>query len=255
MPTSAAALAPPLASHPPCSDSAWSAFQHINRSRRAVRHFDAAPLPDADVEAVLREALLAPSSNNSQPYVIHWLRDPAVLHAAAAACRNQRAARSASALLVFVAAPRFARDTLALFRDSLDSSPELSPQSRAYHCKQCKAAATFLRLAPSFLWTPLYLLLTALFPSLTLLPLGPQGIRNWAARNALFAAQTALLAASARGLDSCPMEGFNPRKLARLLGLQRGDVIALVLALGRRNPDARLEPRWRRPFSTAIQIS
>src|ERR1700757_3391675 len=94
----------------------WSVCQRENQSRRAVRDFDGSPIPDEDVEAVVREALLAPSSGNSQPYVIHWLRDPAMKRAAVGACRDQRAARSASTLLVFVAAPRIALETSEQFR-------------------------------------------------------------------------------------------------------------------------------------------
>ena len=236
------------------SDECWSTFQQINRDRRAVRDFDGRPIADEDVEAVLREALLAPSSGNGQPYVIHWLRDPAMKDAAAVACRNQRAARSASTLLVFVSASRFAVDTLSMFRAYVESTPEFSESSRVYHLSQLKTAGKFLRIAPSVFWTPLRFLLTAVCPSLALLPFGPNGVRNWVARNALFAAQSLLLAASARGLDTCPMEGFDARKLAGVLGLKRGDVIAIVVALGRRRPDALIEPRWRRPFEAAVQL-
>jgi nitroreductase len=236
------------------SDRRWSTFQQVNQDRRAVRDFDGSPIPDPDVEAVLNEALLAPSSGNSQPYVIHWLRNPAIKAAAASACRDQRAARSASVLLVFVSANRFAHKTMSMFRDYVESTPELSEKSRNYYLRQLKTNRWFLRIAPSVLWSPLRALLTTVFPSLALLPLGPGGIRNWVVRSTLFAAQTALLAASARGLDTCPMEGFDPRRLARILGLKRGDVIAIVVALGRRRPDALIEPRWRRPFEAALHI-
>jgi len=236
------------------SDECWRAFQRVNQNRRAVRELDGEPIPDEDVEAVLSEALLAPSSGNSQPYVIHWVRDPARKAAAAMACRDQRAARSSSTLLVFVAAPRFALETASMFRAYVESTPELSEKSKAYHLGQLKTARMFLRIAPSIFWLPLHAFLTAVFPSLTLIPVGPAGIRNWVARSALFAAQTALLAASARGLDTCPMEGFDARKLARVLGLRRGDVIALVVALGRRQPDARIEPRWRRQLEQAVEV-
>jgi len=235
-------------------DERWDAFQQVNRERRAVRDFDESPIADEDVEAILSEALLAPSSGNSQPYVIHWLREPAMKAAAAAACQNQRAARSASTLLAFVCASRFALETTAMFRSYVESTAELSEKSREYHLKELKTGRLFLRIAPSAIWSPLHFLLTALFPSLTLAPLGPAAVRNWAVRSALFAAQTTLLGASARGLDTCPMEGFHARKLARILGLKRGDVIALVVALGRRRPDARIEPRWRRPFEAAVQV-
>lgn len=235
-------------------DERWRTFRQINRDRRATRDFDGSPIADEDVEAMIGEALLAPSSGNSQPYLIHWLRDPAMKAAAVAACRNQRAARSASTLLVFVAAGRFALDTVAQFRAYVESTGELSEKARAYHLRETKTQRRFLRIAPSSLWSPLRSLLTGAFPSLALVPVGPSGVRHWAARSAVFAAQTMLLAASARGLDTCPMEGFDPRKLGALLGLQRGDVIALVVALGRRRLDAPVDPRWRRSFEAAVRV-
>ncbi len=236
------------------SDERWWTFQQVNRDRRAIREFDGNPIPDEDVEALIGEALLAPSSGNSQPYVIHWLRDPAIKAAGAAACRNQRAARSASTLLVFVTASRIALETVSSFHTYVESTRELSAKSREYYLRETNTRIRFLRIAPSFLWSPLYSLLTVAFPSLTLVPVGPSGVRHWAARNAFFAAQTILLAASARGLDTCPMEGFDPRRLGRILGIERGDVIAIVVALGRRRMDAQIEPRWRRSFEAAVQV-
>jgi len=231
----------------------WDTFQQINRQRRAVRDFDGSQIPDEEVEAVLREALLAPSSGNSQPYVIHWVRNTAMKDAVASACRNQRAARSASTLLVIVSASRFALETASLFRAYVETTHELSQKSRDYHLRELRIARKFLNIAGSVIWSPFHALLTTVFPSLTLLPVGPGAVRNWAARSALFAAQTILLAASARGLDSCPMEGFDARRIARILNLKRGDIIPIVVALGRRPSDALVEPRWRRPFEVAVQ--
>lgn len=235
-------------------DERWWTFQQINGDRRAIRDLDGSPIADDEIEALIGEALLAPSSGNSQPYIIHWLRDPAKMAACAAACRNQRAARSASTLLIFVAGSKFALETVSKFHAYVESTGELSEKSRRYHLRETQKRRRFLRIAPSFLWSPLISLLTTVFPSFALLPVGPNGVRHWAVRSALFAAQTVLLAASARGLDTCPMEGFDPRKLGRILGLERGDVIALVVALGRRRPDALIEPRWRRSFEAAVQV-
>ena len=236
------------------SGERWWTFRQVNQARRAIRDFDGSSIADEDVKALLCEALLAPSSGNSQPYEIHWLRDPALKAAGVAACRDQRAARSASTLLVFVAGGRFALETASTFREYVESTHELSEKSREYHLKEIKTRLRFLRIAPSFLWSPLRALLTIAFPSLALVPVGPSGVCHWAARSALFAAQTILLAASARGFDTCPMEGFDPRKLGAILGLKRGDMVALVVALGRRRPDALIEPRWRRSFEAAVRI-
>jgi nitroreductase len=48
------------------------------------------------------------------------------------------------------------------------------------------------------------------------------------------------------------MEGFSATKVATLLGLPRGSVIPLVIALGYRADDARIEARWRRPMTDVV---
>ncbi|WP_277424393.1 nitroreductase family protein [Ralstonia solanacearum] len=87
---------------------------------------------------------------------------------------------------------------------------------------------------------------------MSLLPVGHIGSRHWAARNAIFAAQTLMLGAAAKGIDSCPMEGFSASKVVKILGLPRGSVIPIVIALGYRADDARIEARWRRPMADVV---
>ncbi|MCP3099079.1 nitroreductase family protein [Myxococcus sp. K15C18031901] len=237
----------------PSSDAArWGHFQALNEHRRAVRDFDGAPLDDADVRAVLEAALLAPSSGNLQPYELHWLRDEAVKRRVAEACNTQRAARTASTLVVVAASRRIGQRTAASWWAHLDAPSGLDARSRAWHQAEARKFARFLRFAPLLVWTPVRMLLSLFDPVYSLLPIGTSGMRHWAARSGIYAAQTLMLAASARGLDSCPMEGFDAGRVARALGLPRGTVIPLVIALGRRRPDARIEPRWRRPVADTI---
>lgn len=230
----------------------WTAFRAINAHRRAVRDFDGSPLDDQDIRAVLAEAQLAPSSNNLQPYRLHWIKDPKLRGAVAAACHNQRAAGSASALIVLVASHAYSAQTLLDLAEHVEYCDELSEASRAYHRKQLKMLRRFGRIGQLWLWTPLMALVSWMMPAWMLLPLGPSRTRHWAVRNSLYAAQTLLLAAAAKGLDSCPMEGFSPHKVARLLNLPRGAIVPLVIALGRRTPDARIEPRWRVLFEQVV---
>ncbi len=239
---------------PPGATPPWDAFCAINAARRAVRDFDGRPIPDGDVRAVLEQALLAPSSGNLQAYELHWVRDPGQKELMAAACGGQRAAATASALVVVVAGLRIARRTIASQQAYVAKTTCLSRESKAYHAKQLKTFDTFARIAPLLLWTPLHWLVSLLWPALTLLPVGASGLRHWASRSAIYAAQTLLLAASARGLDSCPMEGFSAVRVAKILGLPRGVVIPVVIALGRRGPAARLEPRWRRTLDTVVVV-
>jgi nitroreductase len=244
----------PQPAEPAPADPLWTAFQAVNERRRAIRDFAPAPVSDDDVRAVLAEALLAPSSGNLQPYQIHWVRDPRTRAAVAAACNGQRAAASAPTLLVVVASTAIARRTAKAQLAHVESTPALDAKARSYHRGQLRTFRRFLAIAPLLVWTPLHMLMSLLAPVLTLLPIGPGAHRHWAARSGIYAAQTILLAAVARGLDACPMEGFSPTKVARALGLSRGHVIPIVIALGHRSDRARVEPRWRRPVDDAVVV-
>lgn len=232
----------------------WNAFRAINDNRRAIRDFADAPLADATVREVLEQALLAPSSGNSHPYELHWLRAPQTKAAVAAACEGQRAAMSAATLIVVVAKPEAAMRSVEAMQRYVETTDQLDDKSKRYHARQLRTFRIFWRIAPLMLWSPLKALLCFLSPSMTLLAVGPSGVRHWVARSSIYAAQTLLLAASAHGIDSCPMEGFNARKVAKLLDLPRDAVIPIIIALGHRRADARLEPRWRRKLEDVMVV-
>ena len=230
----------------------WASFCAINARRRAIRHFDGTPVAAADLRGLLEQALLAPSSGNLQPYELHCVRDPATKAAVAAVCDGQRAAASAPVLLVIAASTDMALQTAAAQLAYVEATSLLDERSKRHHREKLATFRRFLRWGTVVVWTPLHSAISAVFPALTLLPIGSSASRHWAARSAIYAAQTILLAAAARGLDSCPMEGFNAVKVAKILGLPRGTVIPIVIALGHRRADARVEPRWRRQFENAV---
>lgn len=230
----------------------WGAFQELNGRRRAIRDFDGTSIPDAHVRELLAEAARAPSSGNLQPYQFHWIRDRALKARAAVVCNGQRAAVSAPTLIVVTASREFALDTAAQHLAHVNASTDLPEPSKDYHRQQARKMLRILNVGSWPVWSPAAALLGLFKPSLSLLPVGHMGNRSWAARNAAFAAQTLMLAAAAKGIDSCPMEGFSAPKLAEVLSLARGTVIPLVIALGYRTQDARIEQQWRKSLTDLI---
>jgi len=233
----------------------WTAFCALNERRRAIRDFDGTPVCDEDVRAILEQALLAPSSGNLQPYHVHWVRDPVLRGRIAAACRGQRAAASAPVLLVFSAGVDAARATAGAQLEYVNACDALDERAKTYHRAQLATFRRFMRWGTSWIWSPLHAAICAVWPPLSMIPVGSAAARHWAARSAVYAAQTVLLAAAARGVDSCPMEGFDARTVARLLALPRGTVVPVVIAIGRRRTGARVEPRWRRSFADAVRVT
>lgn len=230
----------------------WDAFQELNGRRRAIRDFDGTAIPDEHVRELLAEAARAPSSGNLQPYRFHWIRDPALKARVADVCHGQRAAVSAPTLIVVTASRETALSTAGQQRAHVEASTELPERSKAYYRQQLQMFERVMKMGSWPLWSPLAALAGLWRPSLSLLPVGHLGNRSWAARNATFAAQTLLLAAAAKGIDSCPMEGFSAPKLAEVLRLPRGTVIPLVIALGYRSQDARIEQQWRKSLTDLI---
>lgn len=232
----------------------WDAFQAANRFRRAIRKFQPAPIPKADVRALMAEAMLAPSSGNIQPYELHWVHTPDIKAGLAQACNGQKAAASASDFVVFAASPAIGRRRAAAQLAHVETLKTLGTDSKAYYRKQIGMFQRILGTGSSVLWSPILLLAAWLRPTLSLLPVGHIGGRQWAARNAIFAAQTLMLAAAAKGIDTCPMEGFSGAEVAKLLKLPRGTVVPLVVALGYRASDARIEERWRVPLVESVVV-
>ncbi|MGY4826697.1 nitroreductase family protein [Stutzerimonas chloritidismutans] len=62
----------------------------------------------------------------------------------------------------------------------------------------------------------------------------PQVQRDEAMRSCGLMAQTLMLASRAKGLDSCPMDGFDFDAVGKLINLPDNHVIALMVAVGKR---------------------
>jgi nitroreductase len=64
-----------------------------------------------------------------------------------------------------------------------------------------------------------------------------------------------MIAAEALGLNTCPMEGFDGRRLGKLLGLSAKDhEIVMVIAIGIKSARHVDHPQWRRPLEETVRI-
>jgi len=78
---------------------------------------------------------------------------------------------------------------------------------------------------------------------------------KWATKSTSLACENLMIAAEALGINSCPMEGFDGRRLSRYLGLSRRyHEIVMVIALGKRSHAYVELPQWRRPLDATVTI-
>jgi nitroreductase len=64
-----------------------------------------------------------------------------------------------------------------------------------------------------------------------------------------------MIAAEALGINTCPMEGFDNRRLSKYLGLStRHHEIVMVIALGKKSQTCVQPPQWRRPLAATVTV-
>ena len=80
-----------------------------------------------------------------------------------------------------------------------------------------------------------------------------QLVRDEAIRNASLAAMTLMYSAKARGWDTCPMIGFNPDAVFRILKLTPNYVPVMMMALGFQK-DAPRPRSYRKPVAEVVRL-
>ena len=210
-------------------------FFEIVSGRRTVRSFLPDPVPDEVLDRCLDAARLAPSSSNLQPWEFVVVRSEAARAAANRACFDQASVRSAPLLLAVVAR----RDSWQRNRDEIvrihDQRGTLRPSTSRYYRKLIPLV---YRTGPfgCLGWAKRGLSrIASLFrpaPNLH----AEADVRVMVHKSTALAAATLMLALHAEGYDSCPMEGFDPWRARKLLGLPGGAEVCMFLAVGKRAP-------------------
>lgn len=169
-------------------------------------------VPADKVERILEAVRLAPSSSGLQPYEILVISDPALRAQIQPLAKNQAQIADCSHLLVFAAWDTYTPERIrGAFEQTRRDRGEISEY-----------------------WANYGGVLEDSYPLR-----GAEVNFQHAARQAYLGLGFALLAAAAEGVDSTPMEGFDPAALDELLGLRdKGLRSVLLMPLGYRDEQA-----------------
>lgn len=225
--------------------------------RRAIRVFDPAEVPAEAREQMLRAAVAAPSSFNSQPYRLFWIESPGKREKAGELCLGQSPAKTASALVVAVADLGLWKTTgpgqLQWMREA--GFPE--SKIREYERKAKFAKWFYVQGWFNLLGAAKWAILKAIHPwkIIGMVPVSKQGLFKWATKSAALACGNLMIAAEALGWNTCPMEGFDGMRLGKFLGLsRRTQEIVMVVAIGKKSAEHVDQPQWRRPLEATVTV-
>ena len=225
--------------------------------RRAVKAFERVEIPQALREQILNAARHAPSSFNTQPYRFFWVESPARKTTAAKLCLGQMPAQTASALVVAVAdigsLSATSQSQLEWMRSNGFSDEKLRDYERTAKMGRIIFLPGPFGIFGALKWS--ILRLVNFCKIIGMPPLSRQSQFKWATKSTSLACENLMIAAEALGLNTCPMEGFDGRRLSRFLGLSpRYHEIVMVIAIGKKSRSYVAPPQWRRPLEATVTI-
>lgn len=224
-------------------------FDQLVKSRRSVRIFD--QTKHFDHEAVtrsLQRALLAPNSSNMQLWEFYRIQSNDAKKSMAPICLKQQAAKTAQEIVVFVC-PRNKWRSRLLFNleNFIVNKQQMNAQEKKVYHYYNKLLPSIYRNDPfGFLG-----LLRKIFVSVMGLkkPIYREvllsDIRIMAHKSCALAAQTFMLSIAAEGYASCPMEGFDSKRLRKMLKLPPQTEINMAIAVGAPHEKGIYGPRKR----------
>lgn len=226
--------------------------------RRSVRNYD--PNKDIDTNKVKRciqLATLAPNSSNMQLWEFYHISDTSVIEKMGVACLSQTAVTTAKQLVVFVTRQDlYGKRAKAVLEFERGNITRNSPQER--QAKRIRDREIYYGKLMPFIYSRFFgilgLIRKLISVSISLFQpmvtsMSESDMRTVVHKSCGLAAQTFMLAMADQGYDTCPLEGFDSRRVKKILNLPHGAEINMVISCGMRNGNRGIwGERFRVPF-------
>ncbi len=224
-------------------------FEKLVSQRRSIRIFDKSPMPEAIVEKCLDLALLAPNSSNLQPWEFHWVRKEPLRKSLVEACLSQSAAATAAELIVCIARTntwqQARTDMITQMTEKKNQGEKIPDAAWLYYRKLVPIMYRQGWFSVLGCLKKIIFFAIGLKKPMMREPTSHQDLRIWAIKSTALACENLMLAATAYGYDSCPMEGMDSTRVRKLLNLPRHSDVVMVIALGKRASNGVTLPRIR----------
>ncbi len=178
-------------------------FGEITKQRYAAKKFDGRMVPEEKIEELCEMIRLSASSFNLQPWKFKVVADQKVKDRIMEASWGQPQVGTCSHLIVMCADTEVGK-LIDRLESSLSKTGMPAENLQAY-VKMMRGFANGM---------------------------SDEQKLSWAQKQVYIALGNALNGAKALGLDSCPMEGFDPKKCAEILGLPKNIVPTVLCPIG-----------------------
>ena len=192
-----------------------------------------------------------------QLWEFYWIHSEAEKERYFEFCLHQSAARTAQELIVFVTRQDHWKKRAAWNKNNVVNSIGDTPPNKM----QARGLKYYGQLMPLVYRNDLLGLSTLLRRTICFFaglrkPFmrlgGKADQRVMVHKSCALAAQTFMLSIAAEGFDTCPMEGFDQKRVKRALQLPRGAEINMIIAVGKGTPDGIYGERLRVPYQEVV---
>jgi nitroreductase len=223
--------------------------------RRSVRRYDATkPLNKEDIKSCIQQASLAPTSSNLQLWEFYHITNTETLQKIAKACFDQSAAKTALQLVVTIVRKDLWKQRAAANISFLTKQFE---NQKVKNLKDEKKSMNYYKKVITIIYIDFFGLLGWLKKIIAFIigmfrpmyrEVSSGDVRVIAHKSAALASQNFMISMAALGYDTCPMEGFDSKRVKRILGLPKKAEINMIIGCGYRAEGGIYGQRFRVPF-------
>jgi nitroreductase len=236
-------------------------YEEVLNYRRSVRLYKNLAIDSEKVKYCIELATLAPNSSNMQLWEFYHITNPEILKELSVACLNQKAATTAQEMVVFVTRQdlyrKRAKKMMELETQNIQKNSPPEKQGKRIKSREMYYGKVMPLLYSRFwgIWgmvRKIMVNLVGIFRPI-IYQVSENDLRVVVHKSCALAAQTFMLAMANEKYDTCPMEGFDGRKVKRALKLPCGAEINMIISCGIRDEHGVWGDRMRIPFNEVYQ--
>ena len=231
-------------------------FDLVNK-RRSVRKFSNEKIPEEVILKSLRAGLLAANSSNLQPWEFYWVKNKNKKEELVKACFSQNAAKTAQELIVAVSRIDTWRRNRDLVLEDYKNKEKLLPIIEKYYNKAVPFSyfhdffgiSGIIKKIISF-----FINIIGLFKPMPRGPIFRHDVFEIVTKTTALACQNFMMGLVSEGYDSCPMEGFDHKRVKKILNLNNKSHVVMILGVGKADPKGIYGERFRINEDLVIKI-
>ena len=223
-------------------------FFELMTKRRSVRKFSNIDVPESVMKKCLKASFLAANSSNLQPWEFYWVRNKDKKKRVVEACFSQNAAKTAKELVVAVSRiDTWKRNRNFIIEDYKEKN-KFIPIINKYYNKLIPFVYYHDRFQIAGFIKYIIFIFINLIGFFKPVPRGPiwkHDLFEVVTKTTALACQNFMMSLVEEGFDSCPMEGFDEKRIKKILKLNWQCHVVMIFGIGKAKDDGIYGKRFR----------